>query len=81
PNYRETDPTPYLTPFYMLFFGMMMGDLGYGLVMWIVTFLALRFVDMKDSMRSTMKMGHLLSYTTMLVGLAYGSFFGASLPF
>ncbi|WP_195854815.1 V-type ATP synthase subunit I [Aerococcus mictus] len=81
PNYRETDPTPYLTPFYMLFFGMMMGDLGYGLVMWIVTFLALRFVDMKDSMRSTMKMGHLLSYTTMLVGLAYGTFFGASLPF
>ena len=32
PAYNEIDPTPLLAPFYMFFFGMMVGDAGYGLV-------------------------------------------------
>lgn len=81
PNYREKDPTPYVMPFYMLFFGMMMGDFGYGLVLLILTSLALKFVDLSESMHNTMRMGQLLSLSTMVVGLAYGSMFGESLPF
>ena len=33
PRYNEMDPTPVVAPFYMLFFGMMVADVGYGLVM------------------------------------------------
>lgn len=36
------DPTPLLTPFYLLFFGMMVADVGYRLVLFIGTFLALK---------------------------------------
>lgn len=80
PNYREVDPTPFVMPFYMIFFGMMMGDLGYGLLLWLGTALALKFLDLDDKMRQNLKLGHLLSYPTMIVGICYGSFFGVTLP-
>lgn len=81
PKYTEIDPTPFLTPFYILFFGMMMADLGYGLIMWIVTLFALKMMDLKPGPKRFMKFGHILSYPTMIWGLIYGSIFGAALPF
>ncbi len=33
PKYDELDLTPYFAPFYMLFFGLCLGDMGYGLVL------------------------------------------------
>lgn len=80
PKYNEMDPTPWVTPFYMLFFGMMMGDLGYGILMWLATFFALRFLNLKAGMKKNVKFFHLLSYPTMLVGLIYGSLFGVTIP-
>ncbi|MDK6233234.1 V-type ATP synthase subunit I [Aerococcus sanguinicola] len=80
PNYREIDPTPFITPFYLLFFGMMMGDLGYGLVLWLGTLVAMKMMDLHGSAGNMVKFGHYLSYPTMLVGLLYGSFFGESIP-
>lgn len=81
PKYNEIDPTPFLAPFYAFFFGMMAADFGYGLVLWLATFIALRFFNFNPSMIKNMKFFHLLSYPTMLWGLIYGSFFGADLPF
>ena len=37
PNYGELDPTPFLAPFFMLFFGLCLGDGGYGLLIWAVS--------------------------------------------
>ena len=36
PRYDELDLTPYFAPFYMLFFGLCLGDMGYGLVLVIL---------------------------------------------
>ena len=36
PNHTEIDPTPFLAPFFMLFFGFCFGDAGYGLLVWIL---------------------------------------------
>ncbi|MDZ7835305.1 MAG: V-type ATPase 116kDa subunit family protein [Alkalibacterium sp.] len=33
PQYNEVDPTPYMFPFFMIFFGMIGADLGYGLLL------------------------------------------------
>ena len=38
PKYNELDPTPLLAPFYLIFFGMMVADVGYGLIMLIGAF-------------------------------------------
>ncbi|WP_440895557.1 V-type ATP synthase subunit I [Amphibacillus sp. Q70] len=81
PKYNEIDPTPFLAPFYAFFFGMMGADLGYGLILWIATFGALKFLNFNPSMKKSLKFFHLLSYPTMLWGLIYGSFFGTELPF
>src|SRR5699024_10444862 len=38
PNPRELDPNRVMAPFYAIFFGIMMGDAGYGIIMAICTF-------------------------------------------
>ncbi|MGP6147651.1 V-type ATP synthase subunit I [Jeotgalibaca sp. A122] len=81
PKYNEMDPTPFLMPFYLLFFGMMMADAGYGLLMFLATGAALKFFHMNKAMNKNILFFHLLSYPTIIWGLIYGSFFGLELPF
>lgn len=81
PKYNEIDPTPHVAPFYFVFFGMMVADLGYGLLLFLATFLGLKFFNFEPSMKKSLKFFHYLSYSTMIWGLIYGSFFGVSLPF
>lgn len=44
PKYNEIDPTPFFAPFYFIFAGIMIGDLGYGLLVFIGSLLALKFL-------------------------------------
>lgn len=81
PKYTELDPTPWLSPYYWFFFGMMMADAGYGLFMWIATIIPLKFFNLTPGIKKFLRFGHALSYATVIWGLIYGSFFGASLPF
>lgn len=81
PKYNEVDPTPLMFPFFLIFFGMIGADLGYGLLLGIGTFVALKLSGIEGSTRRFMKFLHILSYPTMAFGLFFGSFFGVSLPF
>lgn len=81
PKYGQIDPTPYLYPFHILFFGMMSADFGYGLVLFLLTLIPLKTFDLSDGQRNTLRFFHQLSYGTMAVGLFFGSFFGFNLPF
>jgi len=76
PKYNEVDPTPLLTPFYLIFFGMMMADAGYGLVMLIGTWAVNKFFNLEKGMKDFMKFFFYLSIPTIFFGLIYGSFFG-----
>lgn len=80
PKYNEVDPTPVVTPFYLIFFGMMVADMGYGCLMLIGTILALKFLNFDDGMKKMIKFFHYLSYPTIAFGAIYGSFFGDLLP-
>lgn len=80
PNYKELDPTAYVAFFYMIFFAMMLGDLGYALILWGITLFALKAMDLRRGLRNTIKMFHLVSYPSMIIGLIYGSFFGTTIP-
>lgn len=81
PKYGELDPTPYTAPFYLVFFGMMAADLGYGALLWIGTFAMLALFNFDKGMRRNLKFFHLLSYPVMIWGIIFGSAFGADLPF
>ncbi|MFQ9615436.1 MAG: V-type ATP synthase subunit I, partial [Clostridium butyricum] len=80
PKYNEVDPTPVVAPFYLIFFGMMVADMGYGLLMLIGTILALKFFNFEDGMKKMVKFFHYLSYPTIAFGAIYGSFFGDLFP-
>ncbi|MBU5484887.1 V-type ATP synthase subunit I [Clostridium sp. MSJ-11] len=75
PKYNEIDPTPLLMPFYLLFFGMMLSDAGYGLLMLIATALALKFVPLEEETRNFVKLFFYLSLPTIFWGIMYGSYF------
>lgn len=76
PKYDEIDPTPLLAPFYLIFFGMMVADVGYGLLVLIGSVLALKFLKLKKDQKDFAKFFFYLSFPTILFGLVYGSFFG-----
>lgn len=81
PKYDDVDPTPLLMPFYMVFFGMMVADVGYGLLLLIVTFLIQHFLNLDRGIAKNIRFFYLLSFPTILWGAVYGSFFGYTLPF
>ena len=81
PKYGELDPTPYTAPFSLVFFGMMAADLGYGALLWLGTFIMLKFFHFDKGMNRNLKFFHLLSYPVMIWGIIFGSAFGADLPF
>lgn len=76
PNYHDIDPTVLFAPFFMLFFGLCMGDAGYGLLILLVS---LGIVETSPANRAYGKLGVYLGATTIVVGLLTGSFFGIDL--
>ena len=75
PVYGSMDPNPLMAPFFILFYGIMMADMGYGLLM-----LAMGLFLWKKKVRGTMDyMGGLLvlcGISTFVVGALTGGFFG-----
>lgn len=76
PNRNDVDPNPVMAFFYYLFFGMMLSDAGYGVVMTVVSALALGFMNLKPSMKKTLKMFMYCGISTIFWGALFGSWFG-----
>lgn len=81
PKYNSIDPTPFFSFSQVLFFGLMSADVGYGLLLFIATFIPIMFFELSPGLRKTLKSFNFMSVGTILVGLFFGSFFGFSLPF
>ena len=81
PKYGDKDPTPVVSLFYFVFFGMMVADIGYGLLLFAGTSLALRFLHVKPGLAKNLRFFRLLGVAVIIWGLVYGSFFGFELPF
>ncbi|NLY37655.1 MAG: V-type ATP synthase subunit I, partial [Tissierellia bacterium] len=80
PRYNEIDPTPLLAPFYWIFFGMMGADVGYGLLLLVLSALVLKFVPLQEGMRKNLKFFFYLSISLVIWGFIYGSFMGGLIP-
>lgn len=76
PRYNEIDPTPFFAPFYFIFAGIMVGDFGYGLLVFLGTLFALKKFNLTDKKRRFIKFFNYLSISTIIFGLIFGSFFG-----
>ena len=77
PKYNELDLTPFFAPFYMIFFGLCLGDMGYGLVISIAA-LAVILSGKLKGMRGYVNLALTLGLSTIACGSLTGSFFGFS---
>lgn len=77
PNYRDIDPSVFFAPFFMLFFGLCLGDGGYGLLVLLGgIYLALKG---NEEMKSYGRLGIWLGLATTVCGLLTGTVFGIDL--
>ena len=76
PSKTDVDPTPVMSFFYYLFFGMMLSDAGYGVLMVIGTCIALSKFKLEESMRKTLIMFRNCGVSTVIWGALFGSWFG-----
>ena len=76
PKYSELDPTAIVAPFYTIFTGFMIGDLGYGLLGVIAILLALKLKKFPKSTEQTLKLFLRISISTCVFGFIFGSVFG-----
>ena len=80
PKYYEKDPTPIVSLFYFVFFGMMVADIGYGLLLTVATGFALKAFKLKPGTAKNLRFFSLLGVSVALWGVVYGSFFGFEMP-
>ena len=77
PQHGKVDPTTIMSFFYMFFFGMMLSDAGYGLLMVIGCGIALlKFPRMAQGMRKMLTMFFWCGVSTVFWGIMFGGFFG-----
>ena len=76
PNYAELDPTPFFAPSFMLFFGLCLGDGGYGL---LILLAGLAVIFKAPKLKEWGWLGVFMGLTTMVVGILTGMFFGINL--
>ena len=78
PAYDGVDPNPLMAPFFVLFYGIMMSDVGYGLIMLIAALIVKRKKP-RGGMKNFFNLLLLCGISTIVLGFATGSFFGDAL--
>lgn len=76
PRYDNVDPNPLMAPFFILFYGVMMADMGYGLIMFLAGFLITKKFHPKGTMGNLFGLMTLCGVSTFLMGALTGGFFG-----
>jgi len=76
PKYGTVDPTPFVAIFFPMFFGVVLGDIGYGAIIGILS-LILRFRSRANAtLRSIAEIGLACSLFAIVFGFLYGELFG-----
>ncbi len=76
PTAQDIDPTPITSFFYYFFFGMMLADAGYGLLLALGSWFLMHKCRPETAMRRNLKLFFYCGVSTTLWGLVFGSFFG-----
>jgi len=76
PAYTSLDPTPFLGIFFPIFFGMILGDAGYGLFLLILSIVLKKRFLKKKMLRDATQILFISSLYTIFFGVLYSEFFG-----
>lgn len=80
PAYDGIDPNPLMAPFFIVFFGMMMADMGYGILMVAASLVVLFKTKPRPGTRNFMELIFLCGISTFVWGAMTGGFFGDFIP-
>lgn len=80
PSNKDVDPNPVMSFFYYAFFGLMLSDAGYGLLMVIAMLFAKYKLKVRDSMKKTADMYLYCGISTVFWGTLFGGWFGDLIP-
>lgn len=80
PAYNGLDPNPLMAPFFILFYGIMMADMGYGLLMMIASVVVLKKSRPRAGMHNFFALLGLCGVSTFIMGAVTGGFFGDFIP-
>ncbi|MDR1066684.1 MAG: V-type ATP synthase subunit I [Clostridiales bacterium] len=78
PKYGEIDPTPHLAPFYIAFFGIMVGDMGFGLLLLALSIFVKRAPGFSNGVKEFMNMMFYCAIAVTVAGALFGGFFGVT---
>jgi len=81
PKYKEFDPTPLFAPFYFIFFGMCLSDAGYGLVIAVLSYWALKKYKFEGMVKKFLGLFFLGGLSTFIMGAIMGSWMGDTLNY
>ena len=76
PAYGTLDPNPLMAPFFILFYGIMMADMGYGLLMMIASVIISKKYRPKGTSGEMFSLLGLCGISTFIMGALTGGFFG-----
>jgi V/A-type H+-transporting ATPase subunit I len=76
PDHSETDPTPFVSVFFILFFGMCIGDVGYGLVLATLLWLAMNKLDISKAAKKFLRLFFYCAIASIVVGVFTRGYFG-----
>ena len=76
PAYGSFDPTKIFAGFYVVFFGMMLSDAAYGILMSIACFIILKKYDLEGMAYKLIKMFYYCGFSTLFWGALFGGWFG-----
>ncbi|PCI29478.1 hypothetical protein COB55_02080 [Candidatus Wolfebacteria bacterium] len=76
PGYKELDPTPFLAPFFFIFFGLCLTDVGYGITLAAVTGLILFMFRVEAGLKQMLQLLLLGGVGSATVGLFFAGYLG-----
>ena len=76
PAYGGLDPNPLMAPFFILFYGIMMADMGYGILMVLGAIFMIKKLRAKGGMRNFAELLFYCGISTFVLGAITGGFFG-----
>ncbi|MGM9614640.1 MAG: V-type ATP synthase subunit I [Oscillospiraceae bacterium] len=80
PAYDGIDPNPLMWPFFVLFYGIMMADMGYGILMMLASVIAVKSMKPRGGTGHLLRLLGMCGISTFVFGALTGGFFGDLLP-
>lgn len=78
PGYHEIDPNPFMAVFFFVFFGIMIGDAGYGLILSIASLLICRFCKLEKGTARLLALVGMGGVSAIIWGVLFGGVFSIS---